>query len=110
MKWTKYLNLGKTITKVKVYCLIKFAKYIGRSQSYLIVVSEYEKSLLEIYPLFYLERPYYRKKTLHIVGMAKDYEEALQMVTEMISDIYKKTGNTDVKSYFLDLPSSGMSL
>ena len=35
-----------------------------------------------------------------MVGIASDYEEALELVQRMVEDIYRKTGGFAVREYF----------
>ena len=39
------------------------------------------------------------KKQMQIIGLAKGYAEALELVCSIIEEVYQNTGDVDVKSY-----------
>ena len=41
----------------------------------------------------------YPKKHMKVIGLAKGYEEALQVVTTIIEETYQNTGDVDVWNY-----------
>lgn len=59
------------------------------------------RDLFDIYHCAFFKQRALRRRPLCVIGLAGSYEEALQMVTDIIGDIYKKEGNTDIKAYFL---------
>lgn len=59
------------------------------------------KDLFDIYHCAFFKQKVLRKQPLCIVGLAGSRDEAVDMVTEILGHIYRETGNTDVKSYFL---------
>ena len=44
----------------------------------------------------------YPKKDLHIIGLAKDYEEALHMTTAIVDETYQATGTVDIYHYLMN--------
>lgn len=49
-----------------------------------------------------LKQKYYRKKANmpYIVGIATGYGGAVDLVIDMIEDVFRETGTYDVKSFF----------
>jgi hypothetical protein len=44
--------------------------------------------------------PHYQKSEVRIVGLAKGKEEAVTMVKDMLMEVYNKTGEFNVRTYF----------
>ena len=44
--------------------------------------------------------PYYKDKEIKIIGLAKGRGEAIEIVHDMIMEVYKERGDFDVRSYF----------
>lgn len=75
----------------------------GRPQPtiYIIALAK-NNDLLEIYHSGMLKQKYYKKKenALRIVGIASGYGGAVDLVMNMIEDVFRATGGYDVKSFF----------
>ena len=41
----------------------------------------------------------YPKKDLYVVGLAKGYDEAVEVAASIIDEVYRQTGAFDVASY-----------
>ena len=50
-----------------------------------------------------LRFPYHRKREIVVYGLAKDKAEALSLVTTMLEEMYRKTGNFSGKEYFSEV-------
>ena len=75
----------------------------GRPQPMIYVISLAKNSdLLEIYHSGMLKQKYYKKKENmpYIVGLAAGYEQAVSLVTEILEDVFQRTGGYDVKGFF----------
>ncbi|MBO5198996.1 MAG: hypothetical protein J6B85_10820 [Lachnospiraceae bacterium] len=59
-----------------------------------------EANLFDILEAKELLFPYYKKRDVHIVGLAKGRDEACLLVRDMIDEIYQETGGFDVRKYF----------
>ena len=46
-----------------------------------------------------MQKSYPGKKEMQIIGLAKGYAEALELVRSIIEEVYQNTGDADVKSY-----------
>ena len=44
----------------------------------------------------------YPKRKIFVVGLAKGYEEALEVASSIIEEVYRQTGGFDVRKYLLD--------
>ena len=68
---------------------------------YLVVLSKSEKNHLEIcHSALFLQNKM-KKEDLFIVGIAKGYQEAIELVEKITQDVYDETKGTDLKSYIL---------
>lgn len=47
-----------------------------------------------------LRFPYYQKSDIHIVGLTKGRDEALEMVQNLLMEVYQNTGEFKVREYF----------
>ncbi len=81
---------------------IKWKIRTGRGQLniFLITISN-SSDQLECFHNGLLKQQIYRKLDLKIVGVATGYEEALIIIQQMLEDVWKETGNADMKSYLL---------
>ena len=51
-----------------------------------------DANALEIYPSYILLQKYYRKKKLMVVGISQGYDEALEVMQDILMDCYNETG------------------
>ncbi len=56
---------------------------------------------LEIIHCAFLQQNYYRLRPPLVVGIAGGYEEALTLVRKIVADIYDRTGDCEIKEYFM---------
>lgn len=54
---------------------------------------------LEIYPAYCLQQPFYRKYPPVVVGLARDYAEAVGLLEEIVKDSLRVTGTCNLKEY-----------
>lgn len=75
----------------------------GRPQPMIYVIALAKNSdLLEIYHSSMLKQKYYRKKENSpcIVGLAAGYNQAVELVTDILKDVLRETDGYDVKAFF----------
>ncbi len=96
MKFYKYLYIGDTVTnpqKVKR----KLKRHAG-VQVYVITIAS-SRDQLEIYHSAYLKQKYYRYHPPVIVGIASNYEEAVEIIIKITREALEATGNCNLKEY-----------
>lgn len=54
---------------------------------------------LDIYPAYCLQQSYYRMHKPVIVGLAPNYDEALNLVMRIVSESLEHTGKCNLKEY-----------
>ncbi|WP_197659924.1 hypothetical protein [Mobilitalea sibirica] len=67
---------------------------------YCIAFASHPDNLFDIMDANELLFPHYKKSDIHIVGLAKGKEEAIDLVHDMLMEVYHNTGEFDVRSYF----------
>lgn len=68
---------------------------------YLIALPENEKNQLEIYHSVMLSQEWYRNQDVFVVGLAKGYLQAIELVKKIAEDTLKATGDADIRQYIL---------
>jgi hypothetical protein len=48
----------------------------------------------------------YPKDNLKIIGLAKGYDEGLEVITKIIDETYQATGDVDIYSYLKEIRGS----
>lgn len=66
---------------------------------YLITLASCEKNQLDILSAIHLVQPVLYHRCPMVIGIAKGYEEALTLVTEITREVLEKTGDADVRNY-----------
>ncbi len=72
---------------------------IGMTNVFVIVLGA-GSNLFDIYHCAFFKPRFMRKRDICIVGLAGSRDEAVSLLSDFMADIYRKTGNTDFKSYF----------
>ena len=99
MRFHKELYVGASIRNVRKVKW-KLKHHAGQLRVFVITLSG-GRDELEIYHCAFLQQRYYKKYPPYIVGIAGGYDEAVELLQQMVSDIYEKTGNYQLKEYFL---------
>ncbi len=77
-------------------------KYGGNMRGFfLVTLPRYGSDLLEIYSYKMLCKTYYRKYPPMIVGVAKGYDEAVEVARMIVLETWEKTGGFDVRGYIM---------
>ncbi len=69
---------------------------------YLITLAANGQDMLDIIHSAYLKQPAVRRNLPMIVGIAKGYDEALELVQQMLSETYQATGTCRIPEYLMD--------
>lgn len=101
MYFSKKLYISPSLEKK--YRRVKWKLRTGRPQPLIFVIALTKgEDLLEIYHSAMLKQHYYRQKehSPYIVGIANGYSAAVDLVSNILCDVYTTTGGFDVKAYF----------
>lgn len=96
MKFYKYLYIGDTVkepNKIKR----KLKSHAGL-MIYVICIAE-GADQLEIFHSAYLKQKFYRYHPPIIVGIASNYEEAVEIIVQITKECLQKTGGCNLKEY-----------
>lgn len=101
MKWYHNLYVGDSIADRVKQVKRKLNHHVWIASIYVIAFASNPKNLLDVIPCWELRQRAYPGKNLFIVGLAKGYKEALELVTRIVDETYQNTGNVDVRTYLL---------
>lgn len=100
MQWAEHLYLTDKTAKKKDKIIRKANRGVGMLSIYLITLASNPENLFDIFHAAHLKQPAFYRQEFFVVGIASGYEEALELVQEMIGDIYRQTGGFAVREYF----------
>lgn len=102
MKWYRKLYLGAGAKEAKYKMLVRICRRSFSPDTYLITLSDNPDNLLDMFSANMLRQPYFKKKNgintkeIYVVGMAKGYAEGLEVIKNIIDDVYQQTGAFDI--------------
>lgn len=100
MKWYHDLYVGDSIADKANRIKWKINHNAGTVSVYVIAFASNRQNLLDIIPSWELmQKAYPGKKEMQIIGLAKGYEEALELVRQIIEETYRNTKTVDVRAY-----------
>lgn len=107
MKFYRELYVSERLEKKqeKIIEKLKAGKFQRGYQ--LIALAPNPENHLEIFNSMMLLQPALPQKELFIVGITKDYDEALEFVEHLLEKVYNETGRTDIRSYILEKEQEG---
>lgn len=101
LDWYEHLYIGDTVKrKIKKY-KNKLDKKKTVPDIFLITLSSNDVDQLEIINSFFLLQEVVYQRCPLIVGIAKGYEEACELVIQMTEDTVAYTGSANIKEYLL---------
>ena len=100
MRWAKELYLSERTAKKKDKIIRKANRGVGMVSIYFISLASNEENLFDIFHAAYLKQAAFYRQDPFVVGIASDYDEALEMTRQMVEDIYRETGDFRVREYF----------
>lgn len=99
MTWQDDLYVGASIIHRTKKIKWKIRHNAGQLNIYVITLASNEHNLLDIIPAQELLQKGYPKHTLHVVGLAKGYDEAIEVAVSIVDEVYRNTGAFDVRGY-----------
>lgn len=99
MEWHEDLYAGESVKKKLKKVKWKIMHHAGQLRVYVITLASGQDNLLDLIPSRELLQKGYPKKNLYVVGLAGNYDEALELAGHIVSDVYRATGGFDVRSY-----------
>lgn len=102
MHYYKNLYVPENLEKKKKKIIGKLNANKLQYDLYLVTLPIGDSNQLEIINSLELKQPTYPKENLFVVGFAKGYDEALELVEEIIGNVYNETQGADIRSYILN--------
>lgn len=99
MEWRSKLYVSESIGKKANRIKWKISHNAGTVSVYVIALASNRQNLLDIIPAWNLMQKAYPKRDLKVIGLAKGYNEALELVRRIVDETYQNTGGVDVRSY-----------
>lgn len=98
--WTSRLYVGNKLKKKKDKVIASINNSEVTLGVFCIAFATHPDNLFDIMNVNELLFPHYKKAQVCIVGLAKGKEEAVDLVQNMLMEVYNKTGSFDVRTYF----------
>lgn len=92
------LYIGKSVNNPDklLHKLEKPSKFM---RFYVIVKSKNPFDQLEIYKACYLSQKYFKNNPIYVIGIASNYEEAVDIIRQIATECYQYSGNCNLKDY-----------
>lgn len=100
VQWATKLYVSENMKKKMDKAIASIRNGEATFNVYCIAFASQPSNLFDIMDANELLFPHYKKVEVKIVGLAKGKEEALQLVQEMLMEVYYNTGEFDVRTYF----------
>ena len=97
MRYYKHLYLTEGLEKKKEKIIRKLQPGV-----HVITLAVSERNQLEIYPTIQFKQPAFPEQELFVVGITKGYDEAVELVEQIVQEVYDQTGTCDIRSYILE--------
>ncbi len=72
-----------------------------KANVFLITIATNEQEQLDILHSKYLIQPYYKEKSLYIIGLAKKKKDAMAIVEQMMQECVNTRGDANLKAYLI---------
>ena len=102
MRYYKHLYLTEGLKKKKEKIIRNLETGKLQPGVHVITLAVNEKNQLEIYPTIQFKQPAFPEQDLFVVGIAKGYDEAVELVEQIVQEVYDRTGACDIRSYILE--------
>ena len=102
MNWYNHLYVGEKAERRRKSIIRGIREGRLQPDVYVITPPQNGNNILDIYPSAMLLLPPYRDEDLLVLGIAVTYWEALEVVRQMVDDMYRETGGFGL-SVFLEI-------
>jgi len=100
INWSSRLYVGDKLKQKKDKAIQSIKRKKVTFGIYCITFASHPDNLFDIIDANELLFPHYQRSDIYIVGLAKGKDEAINLVHDMLMEIYQKTGDFKVKNYF----------
>lgn len=99
MFWYDHLYLGRNCIYRVNRLKYKITHRMPHPSVYLITLSQGPNTVLEMIPSNLLMQETYPRETLKIIGIGATRGEALELIRQIVDEVYQKQGNFDIAAY-----------
>ncbi len=100
IRWADKLYLSEDLKKKKKKMMMNIENNNLNFEIYVIMLASNTDNLFDIMNANELQFPYYLKKDNYVLGIAGSRGLAMELVKDMIEEVYSKTGGFLVREYF----------
>jgi hypothetical protein len=99
--WNSRLYVGDKMKKKRKKVIASIDKREATFGVYCIAFASHPSNLFDIYEANELLLfPHYKKAEIKVIGLASGKQEAVELVHELLMEVYNKTGEFDVRTYY----------
>lgn len=99
MKWYPYLYVSESAKAKEKKIIRKLKTGAGMFDIWLITEAANGVDLFDIISSAWLKQPSVRKNLPEIIGIAKGYDEAVELVIQIAEETRAQTGAWDIRAY-----------
>lgn len=107
MRYYKHLYLEPGLVKKKKKIIRKLEAGKFQINIHIITLPRNGKDCLEIYNSVLLLQPDFPHEDFFVVGIAKGYDSAIELVEEIVKEVYNESKGADIRSYILEKEQEG---
>ena len=100
MRWAVNLYTTEKTKKILPGIMQKLRQGKLQPGIWLITIASNEQNLLDIFRSIYYIQPMFAKLNPDIVGIAESESAAKELLLRIAEDLYRETGQFDVRTYF----------
>ena len=101
MRYSRNLFLSEELENKKEKIIEKLEKNKFQGNLHLLILPDNGKNQLEIIHSALLLQPDYPSEQLFVAGLAKSYDDALELVEKITREVYDRTKDADIRNYIL---------
>lgn len=103
MRWWEHMYMGENAARNRISILEGLRKGSLLPDTYVITLPESGNHILDIRPVSLLTEKERESKSFLILGIARGYNEATEVVRSMVDDMYQMTGTFNWPAYMESL-------
>lgn len=92
-------SYDKQKKRKKLLDRLKAGKMVGKGVT-MITYAQNGTDLFDLIEVYELLIPARKKQDFYVLGLAASKDEAIELVQDMIMEVYRETGDFDVRKYF----------
>lgn len=99
MIWYRDLYISENIRRKAARVKWKIVHNAGQIDIYVLTLAANPNDQLDIIPAVQLLQKAYPKRDMVVIGLAKGYDEAIQLVCEIAEEVKRETGSLKIREY-----------